>query len=179
MSNERTVEVPGIPTTVEEFVALRDGLATTPHGGAAVFVVALVAYSQDEALGRACLTIAVDGSLLSDGDQGYKGKQLSIVDMRNMKERLGGKPYVARSYIQGTSAAEAYALPPAPLTIRIKEQPHDISPERAKVFVHSTAADSPRPIALVPNNRGIWKAREWSSLQVGGRPPVVVVDDDL
>jgi len=179
MANERTLELPGVPTSVEDLLAVRDELAESPYGGAAVYVLAQLAYSQDPELGLACLTVALTADRLVDGDKGYKGKQLSLVEMQAFRDRIGRKPYIARSYIQGTSPEGAYALPEGPLRVRIKEQTGDVTAERAKLFVYSTGADSPRPLTLLPNNRGLWKVREWSSLQVGVRPPVEVVDDDI
>ena len=54
-----------------------------------------------------------------------------------------------------------------------------ITDERAKLFVFSSGADSPRPVTVKKNNRGLWKATSYSSLDVGVRPPIVIVDDDL
>lgn len=178
---ELEVEVGEIPNDVEAFLALRNRLATTPEGGAAVFAVALVCLTRDEELGRAALTIAIDRSQLSEGAKGYKGFQPSNMELQSFKERIAAKPYVALSYLAGTAPEAGYALPVGPLTVKIRNQglAHERSEDTAKLFVHSTGADSPRPLALVKNNRGLWKAKGWSSLTVGVRPPVEVVDDDL
>jgi len=178
---ELEVEVGHIPNDVEGFLALRDRLATTPEGGAAVFAVALVCLTRDEALGRAALTIAIDRSQLSQGGKGYKGFQPSNMELQAFKERIAGKPHVALSYLAGTSPETGYALPAEPLKVRVRNQglAHERTEDTAKLFVHSTGADSPRPIALVKNNRGLWKAKGWSSLTVGVRPPAEIVDDDL
>lgn len=178
---ELEVEVGEIPTDVEGFLAIRDRLATTPEGGAAVFALALVCLTRDEDLGRAALTIAIDRSQLSEGTKGYKGFQPSNRELQAFKERIAGKPHVALSYLAGTSPETGYALPSGPLKVRIRNQgmAHERTEDTAKLFVHSTGADSPRPIALVKNNRGLWKAKGWSSLTVGVRAPVEVIDDDL
>ncbi len=42
-----------------------------------------------------------------------------------------------------------------------------------------TGAATPRPVTLKRNDRGVWKAYEWSSLLVGVRPPVLKIEDDL
>ncbi len=174
---EQTFDVSAIPATVEEFLTLRNELATSPQGGAVVYVVALVTYTRDPALGLQCLTIAMDASELQDGDV-YKNKSPSRQRIRDLQSRVGKRPYVARSYIQGTSPENKYTLPGA-LQVNIRTQPIDEAPERMKVFVHSTGADSPRPIHMQVNNRGIWKAKNYGSLDVGVRPPIEVVDDDL
>jgi hypothetical protein len=176
---ELSVTVPALPTTVEEFLSLRNDLATTPQGGAAVYAAALCVYAGDPALGLQLLTIATDASELHDGTT-YKNKGLGGVRERALKDRIGAKPYVARSYFQGTSPENGYTLPSGPLSVNIRHQDRDpIGEDTAKLFVHSTGADSPRPIHLKKNNRGLWKARNAGSLDVGIRKPVEAVDDDL
>lgn len=175
---EQTFDVPALPASVEEFLTLRGDLATTPHGGAVVYTVALVTYARDQELGLQMLTIAMDGSELQDGGV-YKGKTPSHRRLQELKERIAARPYVARSYIQGTSPENQYQIPDASLQVKIREQPRDVGEDRAKVFVHSTGADSPRPITLLKNNRGLWKAKNFGSLDLGVRPPIQAVDDDL
>jgi hypothetical protein len=65
--------------------------------------------------------------------------------------------------------------------VRVRDQqvPGETVGDTAKRFVHSSGADSPRPLTLRKNNRGLYKVTSWSSLQVGVRPPVETVDDDL
>ncbi|MEZ6187887.1 MAG: hypothetical protein R3F62_23120 [Planctomycetota bacterium] len=139
----------------------------------------MLVYAQDAEQGTACLTLALDRKRLVQGAKGYKGFEPMRQDLRDFAERIGGRPYLARSYVDGTTPEGQYALPGPPYRIRVREQPHDVQPERAKVFVWSSGADTPRPIILIKNNRGLWKADNWSSLTVGCRPPVEVVDDDL
>lgn len=178
---ELEVEVGEIPNDVEGFLAIRDRLATTPEGGAAVFTLALVCLARDEALGRAALTIAIDRSQLSQGDKGYKGFQPSNRELQAFKERIASKPHVALSYLAGTSPENGYTPPAGPVSVKLRNQglAHERSDDSAKLFVHSSGADSPRPLVLAKNNRGLWKAKSWSSLTVGVRAPVEVIDDDL
>jgi hypothetical protein len=165
---------------VAGFLKVRDQLATTPEGGAAVYAVAQAVYVQDAEVGLQCLTIATARKWLTADPQGYKGFSLSRMEQSNLKMRIAAKPYLARSYFQGTSPENGYSLPAGDLTVAIRQQPIDpVKDEGTKLFVHSTGADSPRPIVLSKNNRGLWKAHNWSSLQVGCRPPVEAVDDDL
>lgn len=174
---EWSIEVPGLPSTVEELVALRDRLATTPEGGAAIMVLALLAYAQDPALGTKFLTVAIEAKQLADGPDGYKGKQPSRMALQNMRDRVGRAPRIARSYVQGTSPANDYALPAPPWRIAGREQPGDMGPDKGKTFVRSSGADSPRPIHLAKNDKGLWKANNWSSLEVGIRAPAAPADD--
>ncbi|MEZ4329684.1 MAG: hypothetical protein R3B40_30920, partial [Polyangiales bacterium] len=158
-----------------------DRLAHTPEGGAAMFVVALLMYAEDATLGMAALTVAIDREHLQEGAGGYKGLVPGRADVQAFTERNGGKPHIARSYLVGTSPEHGYALPIGPLTVRVRDQqvPGESVGDVAKRFVHCSGADSPRPIGLRRNNRGLFKATSWSSLQVGVRAPVETVDDDL
>ncbi|MGE0709748.1 MAG: hypothetical protein AB7N76_21995 [Planctomycetota bacterium] len=173
-----SVEVPKLPASVEEFTAWRDQVATTPEGGMAVYVVALAVYAKDQELGLKLLTIAIDQHFLVPSAQGVGGKAPQAISVQAWRDRIKPKPYIARSYFAGTSVDGGYALPQGPLEIEYTEV-RDEGGERAKVFVVSSGADSARPITLQKNNRGVWKAWEWSSLEVGVRPPKVTKDDDL
>lgn len=174
---EWTIELPGLPGTVEELVALRDRVATTPEGGAAVLVLALLAYAQDPALGTKFLTVAIEARQLGDGPDGYKGKQPGRMVLQNARDRIGRAPHIARSYVQGTSPANGYALPSTPWRIAGREQPGDVRGDKGKTFVRSSGADTPRPVHLVKNDKGLWKASNWSSLEVGVRAPAAPADD--
>jgi hypothetical protein len=179
---DREVTIDKMPSTLEEFIAMRDKVATTPDGGAATWVVAAILYGRDPALGLQALTVATDKQWLQEdaSGKGYKGWVLDNAEQQRMKERLGGKDHVARSYVAGTSPANAYALPAGAMKVRVKEQGNSKADDTSmKLFVYSTGTDSPRPILLKKNDKGLWKAHEWSSLQVGCRPPVVKVSDDL
>ncbi len=184
--NSSDIKIDKIPATAEEFITLRDRIATTPEGGAAIFVVALLKYAEDQTIGEQFLTIAIDAKWLIDKPTGYKGKSPGVRYMQALKERIAGKPYVARSYIQGTSPENGYKLQ-TPLTIKILEQEGDKAANAqrkaanglVKLFVYSTGADRPRPIEVNQNDKGLWKAYNWGSLEVGVRPPVENVSDDI
>jgi hypothetical protein len=170
-ATDRSIDIPSLPATVEQFIALRDQTATTPAGGAAMFCVAMLVYTKDEKLGQACLTIAVDQGRLASGGNGHQGKQLAVRDLQQMQMQVGDHPYIAASYIDDTDPEAGYALPPLPWEIRLNGDEREVDADRTKVFVYSSGADSARPITLRKNDKGFWKADEWSSLVVGVRPP--------
>ena len=179
--HEHRITLDAWPRDVETYLRLRDAHALTPQGGAAMFAVALVLYTEDRALGLQCLTATLDASQLVDGPDGLKGKQPSPAVLRNFKERIDQRPWIARSYIEATTPAAGYALPAPPRSLRVREQPRDVGPTDARMFVFSSGADTPRPVRLIKSPRGFWKAKEWSSLEVGVRPPITPVDpaDDI
>lgn len=178
-ADDSEVRIDKVPTTTQEFVELRNRIATTPHGGAAIMVLAILAYSENQKTGQDFLTIAIDGAYLTDKADGYQGKAPLARYMQNFKMRIADRPYVARSYIQGTSPDNGYTIGPLPLVIKIKQQSNDVNDSAARLFIYSTGADTPRPLRLKKNDKGLWKASEWSSLELGVRPPKKVVNDDI
>ena len=181
MPSPEPIRIQQLPQTIEQFVALRDEIAQTPYGGASIMVMALLTHAEDADLGQQALTIAVDRSRPEEGVKGYKGWQLSRRDMQRINRQLEGKAYLPRAYLQHTSPAQGYALPDPPYVVAFQDNPYsgDIASGQYKTFVLCTGAASPRPVTLKRNNRGIWKAAEWSSLIVGVEPPVSRIADDL
>jgi hypothetical protein len=178
MTSEDWVQFDGIPTSVEDFVALRDEVAGTPEGGAAMMVAALLVYTEDEEVGRQCLTVAVDRQRLQEGAKGYKGWQLRARDLQMIRLQLGGRSYMPRSYVEGAVPENGYTLPEPPYRFRFVPDPR--GDERgADAHIVSSGADSARPVTLHRNPRGIWKAYEWSSLLMGVRPPAGDEEDEL
>jgi hypothetical protein len=173
MSDRVPIQIPSLPASIDEFLELRDRVATSPEGGAAMMVVALLAYAEGEQLGQECLTCAVARTRLVDGMQGYKGRQLSNASLQRIHTQIRGRDYLARSYVSGTTPEESYQLGEPPYAIECLRNVHSGDPASGscRVFVVSSGADSPRPVTLAMNENGIWKAIEWSSLIVGVQPP--------
>jgi len=168
---QKTITVDKLPTTVEEFISFRDNIASTPEGGAAAFVVALYTYSENPTLGLQMMIVQSDKNLLSASESGYKGFNFGSSNMFLIKQ-IDQKKYIPKSYFKGTSPAKGYALPAAPFKIICSTNQFSKSDDgKMKIFVECSGADTPRPITLVKNDKGMWKAWEFSSLMVGVRPP--------
>ena len=144
-----------------------------------MFALALMVYAADRAVGANCVLVSVVAALLDDAPSGYRGKTLRRARALDLESRVGAKPYIARSYAQGTTPAHGYVLPSGPLTIRVRQQPNgvDTASGKAKMFVWSTGAPTPRPISPERNERGLWKATEWSSPEVDVLVPRTTQDD--
>jgi len=172
------ITIPKLPSTIDEFVAQRDSAANTPEGGAAMTIIALIVYSQNESLGEKMLTVALDRSNLQKGSA-YKG----FAPHRSLNYhlgRVGSWKDGVRSYVQGATPENGYELPDGPLVFEFsRNRFSETSPENIKVFVASSGASSPRPVRLLQNNRGVWKAKELSSLFLGVAAPAGNVDDAL
>ena len=174
------ITIDKIPTSSEEFVALRDKIATTPEGGAVLFAVAMIAYGHKKETGLEFFTIAVDKSRLITGNT-YKGFSINNSDLSLLTMQLDKNLQLGNSYVLTTSAEAEYKLPAAPFKFEITENAYsgDRATGKFKVFVKSSGADTPRPITLAVNDKGIWKAHEWSSLIVGVKVIKKPVSDDL
>ena len=173
----RTITINSLPSTIEDFVALRDKIATTPEGGATIFLLALKIYVQNEKLGEQCFVVAAERQALQTGDI-YKGFQLSNSSLNLIKSQLAQNPKIPDSYIQGATPENNYSVS-LPYVYSYSENKFSGSEAegRIKLFVRSYGADSDRPITVVRNNRGLWKANNWSSVIVGIKKPQI--DDDI
>ncbi len=175
----QTIQVDKMPNSVEEFVTLRDQIAKSPQGGVAMFVLALKLCVDNPSVGEQCLVIAVDRSRLQQGSI-YKGFQLFSSDNNRVKRQLNYYPYVVNSYFKGANPENGYtATLPYVFNFSSNAYSGDKKVGKFKIFVKCYGADSPRPIKLVKNNKGYWKAVEWSSIIMGIKKPVVKIDDDL
>jgi uncharacterized protein DUF6935 len=179
MTPQNQIQIDHIPENVEEFVQLRNEIAHTPEGGAAMLVLALLAYVSNAEIGNQYLTIAVDRSGLQDSPTGYKGWQVRTSRMQLVASQLAKQTYIPRSYIQGAKPENWYALPasPAVLTFSHNRYSGDRDGDEFKVFISCSGAATPRPVTLRRNEKGIWKAAEWSSLIVGIQTPPREPDD--
>jgi len=174
----QTITVKQVPKTIEDFVKYRNKIAKTPEGGATVFLLALKIYTDNPKLGKQCLVVAIDRNSLQTG-QIYKGHELLKSDMSLIKRQIINKNrQLPNSYIKGSNPENLYKVK-LPYVYEFMSNPSsgDAATGNYKIFVKCSGADSPRPITLVKNNRGYWKASSWSSVLVGIKKPPV--DDDI
>ncbi len=174
----QTVKIKEVPKTIDDFVSLRNKIATTPEGGCAIFMLALKIYTDDPKFGKQCLVVAADRNSLREGNI-YKGHELLKADMDLIKRQIINKDRkLPNSYIKGSSPENNYKVK-LPYTFEFMSNPSsgDAATGTYKIFVKCSGADSPRPISLQKNNRGYWKATSWSSVLVGIKKPPV--DDDI
>ncbi|MDO4695495.1 MAG: hypothetical protein Q4A53_01965, partial [Porphyromonas sp.] len=96
------------PASVEEFRDVRNQIAKTPHGAAALNIMALEMYRRNPQIGQQCLEIM--------GTKDYIHPQGSL-----MNKLKGGhkKPYQYAAYLDGARYDNGYN-PTKPYTIRVK-----------------------------------------------------------
>jgi hypothetical protein len=161
-----------VPQSAEQFVELRNQLADTPEGGAACLVATLLAFSQSYDVGLQCLTIAIDKRNVNNGNV-YKGYQPGGSIMYHVKRITGYNmwPYLGYAYVKGGTAANNYQVEP-PLVVDMYRQKNSGSDSsgQVKVFVNVDGFRA-RPVTMKRNDKGIWKAYEFSSLMLNVNPP--------
>jgi hypothetical protein len=134
-------------------------------------------HMDNKELGQKCFVAIADKSEIKTGEV-YKGYTLSSwMTIKTASQRY---PLIANSYIAGSSPENGYAVKlPYKYKITTNTYSGDPSSGKTKVFVLCSGADSPRPIHLVKNSKGIWKAKSWSSLFTGMKPAKMNEVDDI
>lgn len=153
-----SVDLP-MPENLDEFIENQETAATTPQGGALIFIQALIEYSKGTELGEEFMTHAIFEDDLVRGD-------LSRAD-RYRLARV--HEFMARAYVDGTSPDTCYRIPDKDeIRLRFRDQTKyvgSIASGRYKVFVLSGDEElSARPMTLKRNDDGIWKVVEFSSM---------------
>ncbi|MFN8258668.1 MAG: hypothetical protein U0W24_23465 [Bacteroidales bacterium] len=168
----QSIKISDTITSVEKFLEIRDKIATTPEGGAAMFLLALKVYSDNPKLGKQCLVIAADQANLQKGDV-YMDYELMPLEMKMIKMAVIDKNRrLPNSYIKGATPENNYSvkLPyifefPENLTGKTEED------GATKLFVKCYGDAMNRPISVKKNNRGLWKAYDWKSILNGIKKP--------
>ena len=171
---DRVQSCESLPRTVEQLRALRDQIASTPQGGALVFIIALINYcspdNRAEGVKMCVLATSEENVVKSDAAGNLNGYVLHRSDVERLNR---ANAQTANSYVIGTGPETDYGLPAGKLEIGFRDQNKNAGSDasgKRKVFVWSTGADTARPIALTRNVKGIWKVNEFSSIVTGVRP---------
>jgi hypothetical protein len=163
---EQRIAISEIPKTVDEFIQLQTD-NNTPEGAAACFVIAMLAYANDEALARKFFSVSVLPTSLMDGPNGHNGKQVDENVNYHLTRHLTYHPEVPRSYVAGTNASNAYAIAEGPMEIVLsRNRLSERAPDSIRVYVASTGGATPRPITLGLDTDGQWRVDEGGSLFV-------------
>ena len=171
----QNIKIADQPGNIDDFVTLRNAVAITPDGGAAMFLLALKIYAENPKLGKKCLVVSVHKSLLKEGKV-YKGYKLADADMDLIKRNIGNNKLIPNSYIVGSKPENNYkaVLPfEYDMTVNLLGKVKD----ETKVSIKCSGADSKRQLMLKKNNRGYWKVSTWSSVLANIKAPPD--DDDL
>ncbi|MGE0433024.1 MAG: hypothetical protein AB7K09_12445 [Planctomycetota bacterium] len=174
-ATEQNHRLDAMPASEEEFVALRDRMATTPQGAAVCFAVALIIYAENADLGAVAIARMLDRDQL---DNSGDVPMLRAMDTSKLHRYVADAPNAVRSLLTSATPANSYEIGTGPWTLRTREQRGDVRGDTAKIFVFSTGADTPRPVSMKKNSAGLWKVTEWSSLVVAVRKPATTTTDN-
>ena len=179
-AEEQSYTLPSMPSTFEEFKALRAVHSKTPGGAAALFVAAMILYGKNNDDGIKAFTLVLDRYYIWKSGRGVNVRgyspNRSVMGYINMLKR---KPYLGRVYIAGTNYKNAYKLGSAPYKIEISRVAKK-GAGKVMLYIRTTSGNMPRPIGFKRNNRGVWKAYQVSSLFIGvSKLPPRNTDDDL
>lgn len=136
-----TVEISGIPESVEDFKSLQSQIATEPHGAVGLVLVAMEMYRQDAAIGKQCLELCTTSNVESD----------AII--RRLKELYGSgsyaRPYQVASYFRGATPSNGYN-PKKPYTMDMvvdagRPYSYSDSYESTMIFIKVTCGGATTP----------------------------------
>lgn len=112
-----TVTVSSLPKTVKCFRKLRSEIATTPHGAAACFIIALNMYMENPTVGEACLAMSVTPS---QRDKSNPEKLASVGQIIRDRYAPGSKgssvysPWIPHCFFKGFVVESGWQKPVGP-----------------------------------------------------------------
>ncbi|MBR4204322.1 MAG: hypothetical protein IKQ92_02485 [Clostridia bacterium] len=131
-----TITFTSLPTNLAELTALPEADLSSPFKTAALAVAVLNNYEADQAATYEMLNWLRGPNPLPEREKQF------------IRDRLGGKMYVIRSFWAGTSPQNNYT-PSEPYSVTFFEDPYTYqNAGYAKLNVRSSGADSPRQITL-------------------------------
>ena len=136
---------PCLPQNLAELQALPEASMTDPFAVAALTVAALCRYEGDR---DECVRML----------NYLRGpRPLSVLDVQNLRDRLGGKGYKPFSFFAGAAPSNNYT-PAQPYTIMISgaEDAATRTADRCQMLLRSGGADNPRPVDLRRKGDGTW-----------------------
>jgi hypothetical protein len=162
------IKIKKYPESVNDFLKFRSELANTPEGGAFLTILALDAYAKGKPDAIKFLTLMLTQNNLqkSSSPNSYNGYEPSKSYFNFHLQRMENKPYFMECYIKDNTISFN------------RNQYSKIKEDQIKVFVVTHLPDiKPRPITMERNDKGIWKAKELSSLFLGCPSNSKPVDD--
>lgn len=161
----KVITISHLPQTLAEFKAMPQMDLRKPENTVVMFLCAANLWTIDKASGEDAI------NLLSNPK-----RQMTNFDKQFLRDRLGDKHYLPRSYFEGASPDNNYT-PSQPLSVRILPdgRPQDVEAGYKRLFLKSGGADSNRYIKLREKD-GIWYLWEYFGLLPGIRLPKAEAD---
>ena len=148
------------PPEVAAFQQRQAEMASDPVGAVTVWFEAIFQYMADPELGAPMITLAMD-----DPDWNVPANSIFV-------DRLNNRPRIFLSYIRGTSPENGYQPgPEADWELEVTEVREPDANGEVTVYLRSTGADTPRPMAVRKGDDGLFRASRYTSIYVDVRPP--------
>ena len=182
------VTIPKIPSTMQEFLKLRDDLGPGPEAAVALYAVTMLVFVQNENLGRQMMVVSMDKTCLQKAanasqPDAYKGWILKKTDrlMTMFLDRLKKYPDIARCLLFNATKSNRYD--PSSEGMKLMYKIRDCSVHETKGDVCNRAiwkqyAKLPAGFQLHRNTRGVWKVKKCNPLCAPPAPPKLPVEDD-
>lgn len=158
-----------LPHSLAKFLELRNQVAHTPQGAAAMMVVAMNIYRQYPVEGMKCLTANCTSPLIvpaTNNAGAYEGYVMG--NTSELQRKLKDYPHLPNVYFKGASPANKYTPDGPPFTMELATNLYSYQSStdgsiRIKLFVSTLGSDSPRPI-VVRKIGNLYMVTEYSSL---------------
>ncbi len=143
-SRQKTFTFAALPESLSQLKALPEAVLQDPFQTAALTVLALCAYSAEEAVGIEMLNWL-------KGPRPLTGHEISF-----LKDRFRDGAKVPFSYFKGATPESNYE-PSRPYTITVEAGPYaDANPGYKKLHIRSGGADNAREVVLRQKGDGTW-----------------------
>jgi hypothetical protein len=170
-----TITFSRLPHSLGKFLELRNQVAHTPQGAAAMMVVAMHIYKQFPVEGMKCLTANCTSPLVvpaTNNAGAYEGYVMG--NTSELQRKLKDYPHLPNVYFSGASPANQYTPDGPPYTMELATNLYSYQSStdgstRIKLFVSTLGADSPRPV-VVRKIGDLYMVTEYSSLYLAPKP---------
>jgi len=161
----KVITISYLPQTLAEFQAMPQMDLSKPENTVVMFLCAANLWTIDKTAGEDAV------NLLSNPK-----RQMTPYDKQFLRDRLGDKHYLPKSYFEGATPDNNYT-PSQPLTVKVipDGRPQDVEAGYKRLFLKSGGADSNRYIKLREKD-GIWYLWEYFGLLPGIRAPKAEAD---
>ena len=164
-----------LPHSLGKFLELRNQVAHTPQGAAAMMVVAINIYKQYPIEGMKCLTANSTSPLVAPAANtagSYEGYVMS--NTSELQRKLKDYPHLPNVYFSGASPDNQYTPDGPPFTMNLASNLYSYQSStdgstRIKIFISTLGADSPRPV-VVRKIGDLYLVTEYSSLYLAPKP---------
>lgn len=103
-------------------------------------------------------------------DPGWERRPSNATFVSRLKDPAHA--HIFRSYAEGTSPGNGYAMDPADYRLAIVEEGDDAHGRGYRILLRSSGADNPRPVYLRRSTTtGLWYVSEFGNVYVGIRAP--------